>query len=131
MYFTTLFVRRKISMLMKKLGSNHFKNSYIRIDSTKSLKTRKVPKDFLYAYYDLQNHLNAQISNPSQIFKLFTFQIEPIHHSNRDTTKNKGRNSRTKCRERKRRAMTIEVVVVVPVNTANRNGGGAQGFGLG
>ena len=50
MYFTILFVRRKISMLMKKLGSNHFKNSYIGIDSTKSPETRKVPKGYIGLY---------------------------------------------------------------------------------
>ena len=50
MYFTILFVRRKISMLMKKLGSNHFKNLYIRIGSTESPKTRKVPKGYIGLY---------------------------------------------------------------------------------
>ena len=89
-----------------------------------------IPFEF-FPFSDLQNHPNAQISNPSQIVKLFTFQIEPIHHSNPDTTKNKERKSRTKGRERKRRATAIEVVVVVPVSTANRKGGEAQGFGLG
>ena len=50
MYFTT-FARRKISMLMKKLGLfSHSKKSYNRIDSTESSKTRKVLKGHIGMY---------------------------------------------------------------------------------
>ncbi|KAK7825377.1 auxin-induced protein 10a5 [Quercus suber] len=50
MYFTT-FARRKISMLMKKLGLfSHSKNSYNRIGSTESSKTRKVLKGHIGMY---------------------------------------------------------------------------------
>ncbi|XP_023905913.2 auxin-responsive protein SAUR20-like [Quercus suber] len=50
MYFTT-FARRKISMLMKKLGLfSHSKNSYNRIDSTESSKTCKVLKGHIGMY---------------------------------------------------------------------------------
>ncbi|KAK7834553.1 auxin-induced protein 10a5 [Quercus suber] len=50
MYFSCTFVRRKISMFFKKIGLNHSKNSYNRIDSTKSSKTRKVPKGYIDLY---------------------------------------------------------------------------------
>ena len=50
MYCSCTFVRRKISMFMKKKSLNHSKNSYNRIDSTKSSKTRKVPKGYIGLY---------------------------------------------------------------------------------
>ena len=37
-------------MFIKKIGLNHSKNSYNRIDSTKSSKTRKVPKGYIGLY---------------------------------------------------------------------------------
>ena len=50
MYCSCTFVRRKISTLIKKIGLNHSKNSYNGIDSTKSSKTRKVPKGYIGLY---------------------------------------------------------------------------------
>ena len=50
MYCSCTFVRRKISMFIKKIGLNHSKNSYNGIDSTKSSKTRKVPKGYIGLY---------------------------------------------------------------------------------
>ena len=50
MYCSCTFVRRKISMFIKKIGLNHSKKSYNRIDSTKSSKTRKVPKGYIGLY---------------------------------------------------------------------------------
>ncbi|KAF3951529.1 hypothetical protein CMV_022831 [Castanea mollissima] len=50
MHCSFTFVRREISMFMKNIGLNHSKNSYNRIDSTKSSKTRKVPKGYIGLY---------------------------------------------------------------------------------
>ena len=50
MYCSCTFVRRKISMFIKKIGLNHSKNSYNGIDSTKSSKTRKVPNGYIGLY---------------------------------------------------------------------------------
>ncbi|KAM4077529.1 hypothetical protein ACJW30_12G144800 [Castanea mollissima] len=50
MYCSCTFVGRKIIMFMKKIGLNHSKNSYNRIDSTKSSKTRKVPEGYIGLY---------------------------------------------------------------------------------
>ena len=50
MYCSCTFVRRKISTFIKKIGLNHSKNSYNGIDSTKSSKTRKVPKGYIGLY---------------------------------------------------------------------------------
>ncbi|KAM4070175.1 hypothetical protein ACB094_12G144700 [Castanea mollissima] len=50
MHCSFTFVRREISMFMKKIGLNHCKNSYNRIDSTKSSKTRKVTKGYIGLY---------------------------------------------------------------------------------